>query len=67
MNKNKLKAVMYEHGDNGGTLSKFLGIARSTLSNKMNEMGAEFTQSEIRKICDRYNLTPEQTSSIFFA
>ena len=39
------------HGDIGKTLAMHIGIARTTLSNKMNETnGAEFTQREISKI-----------------
>ena len=67
LNKNKLEAVMKEHGDNGGDLSAYLGIARGTFSAKLNEKnGAEFTQSEISLIKQRYNLTAENIDTIFF-
>ena len=67
MNKNKLEAVMRLHGDNGTALSKYLGIARSTFSFKINETnGSEFTQREITAIKERYNLTPEEVVDIFF-
>ena len=68
MNKNFLEAEMKRHGDTGGTLADHLGIARSTFSMKINETnGAEFTQNEIRKIKQRYDLTPDQVDEIFFA
>ena len=68
MQKNQLEAQMKLHGDNGNTLSEYLGIARSTFSAKLNETnGAEFTQKEIMAIKTRYNLTADQIDSIFFA
>ena len=67
MNKNALESVMKLHGDNGGTLAKYLHIARSTFSAKINETnGAEFTQNEIRLIKDKYDLCAQQIDSIFF-
>ena len=45
MNKYKLESVMKLNRDTGQTLSNYLGIARQTFSNKLNETrGAEFTQ-----------------------
>lgn len=67
MNKNLLRSVMVLHDDTNITLAEYLGISDSTLSLKMNETnGAEFTQGEIKKIIQRYNLTAEQTLQIFF-
>lgn len=67
MNKKLLKSKMDLFGDNGGTLSEYLRISRSTLSAKMNESsGREFTQSEIADIKARYNLTPDEVNDIFF-
>ena len=67
MNKLKLESIMKLHGDNGRTLSEFLGIARGTFSSKINETnGAEFTQSEISAIKKKYNLTPDEVNMIFF-
>lgn len=68
MNKNMLESVMKLHGDTGTALARFLGIARSTFSAKINETnGAEFTQSEISKIKWRYSLKPDEVDNIFFA
>ena len=67
MNKKLLEAKMKLFGDIGSTLAMYIGIARTTLSNKMNETnGAEFTQGEIAKIKERYNLTAEEVDEIFF-
>lgn len=68
MNKQKLESVMKLHNDNGQTLAQYLGIARPTFSNKLNETrGAEFTQGEIRLIKERYNLSAEEVDMIFFS
>lgn len=68
MNKKQLRSVMVLHDDTNQTLAEYLGITDSTLSMKMNETnGAEFTQGEIQKIINRYDLTAEQTMLIFFS
>lgn len=68
MNKRMLKAKMVEFGDNAQALAECLGICRTRLSAKINEYkGAEFTQTEIKKMIERYGLTDEETKSIFFA
>lgn len=66
MNKNRLASEMKLHGDTSTCLAEYLGMARSTLSAKMNEKGSEFNQGDIAKIKARYNLTPEQVDMIFF-
>ena len=67
MNKQKLESVMKLHNDNGQTLAQYLGIARPTFSNKLNETrGADFKQGEIRLIKERYNLSAEEVDMIFF-
>lgn len=67
MNKNLLEAKMKVNGDTGTTLAKYLGIARSTFSAKINETnGSEFTQGEISKIKIKYNLCAEDVDEIFF-
>lgn len=68
MNKNLLESVMKANGDTGTKLSEFLGMARSTFSAKLNETnGAEFTQSEIARIKEKYGLDAESIDRIFFA
>lgn len=67
MNKNLLESAMKAHGDTGITLARYLGIARTTFSSKINETkGAEFTQREIIKIKSRYGLDAESIDNIFF-
>ena len=67
MNKQKLKSVIIANNDTTASLAEFLGIARATLSAKMNEYrGAEFTQKEIQMIIDRYSLKSDEVIAIFF-
>lgn len=66
MNTNKLRAKMALHGDTGGTLSEALGMSQQRFSAKLNNNNAEFTQSEIQDVKDRYKLTPEEIEDIFF-
>ena len=68
MNKNELEAVIKRHGETGGELARYLGMARSTFSAKKNEKnGAEFTQKEISKIKFKYSLNANEVDAIFFA
>ena len=69
MNKNKLRAILAEHGENQSALAEALGISRVTLSRKINEKEQTkgFSQPEISTIMKRYNLTMEQVNEIFFA
>ena len=67
MNKNLLESEMKANGDTGTALARYLGMARSTFSAKINETnGAEFTQGEIFKIKQKYNLSAERVNEIFF-
>ena len=67
MNKNKLESVMKLNNDNGQILADYLGIARQTFSNKINNTrGAEFTQREILMIKKRYDLSANAVDDIFF-
>ena len=67
MNSNKLKSVMALFGDTGNDLAETIGISPQRFSAKLNEKnGAEFTQSEIQAIKERYNLTASDLEEIFF-
>lgn len=55
-----------EFGDTQGELARMLGVTESTLSWKINGR-AEFKQSEIKAIADRYGLTGEEIKSMFFS
>lgn len=55
------------HGDNGQDLCDYIDLSRSRFSAKLNETGgAEFTQSEIAKVKEKYDLTAEEIDAIFF-
>lgn len=67
MDKKRLEAMMKLNGDTGRTLAEYLGINRTTFSSKINETnGAGFTQSEIKSIKRKYNLSAEDIDIIFF-
>jgi len=67
VNKNMFKSKMKLFGDTNAILAKSIGISPQRLSAKINETGgAEFVQGEIKKIKDRYNLTPDEVNDIFF-
>lgn len=67
MNARLLRSKMVLFGDTQGDLAEALDISQQRLSAKMNETnGAEFNQREIRIIRERYNLTAEELSLIFF-
>lgn len=72
MNKSKLKSIMALHQDTNKTLADSLGISEQSFSYKINEkvlpsgQKAEFTQGEIRKMIEIYNLTPDDVDAIFF-
>lgn len=67
MNKAELKVEMIRHNDTGEDLANALNITRQTLSRKMNDTNAFFTQGEISIIRTRYELTGERIEQIFFA
>ena len=61
-----LYETVKEFGDTQGDLAKVLGVTESTLSLKTNGK-AEFKQSEIKAIADRYSLTGEEVKFMFFS
>lgn len=67
MNKELLRSVMVLNGDTNRDLADFLDISEQSVSNKINENGTEFKQGEIAAIRQRYNLTADQVTNIFFA
>ena len=67
MNKALLESKMKLFGDNQSKLAEAVGISLQRFNAKLNGTnGAEFTQGEIQKIKDRYNLTGEEVDAIFF-
>lgn len=67
MNKNLLRGIMALHGDTNKDLAACIDKSETSVLNKINEKGTEFTQGEIKKIRDRYNLTADQVEAIFFS
>lgn len=67
MNRKLLKSIMALEGDTNASLAKFLGITEQSVTNKINENGTEFKQSEICKIKRKYNLDSDTVDRIFFA
>lgn len=65
MNTNNLKAVMAKHGDSQEKLAEFLGLHVSGVNARINGK-IEFRLSEIRAIRERYGLSPEEVTEIFF-
>lgn len=72
MNSRLFKSYMVKQADTLESLSNYLGMAISTLSLKINEKEnsrgnkAEFTQSEILRVKDRWKLSNEEFMEIFF-
>ncbi len=67
MNKALLESKMKLHGDNQSKLADALGISLARFNAKLNKtQGAQFTQGEIQKVKERYNLTGEEVDTIFF-
>jgi DNA-binding transcriptional regulator YiaG len=67
MNKELLRSFMVLNGDTNRDLAEFLDISEQSVSAKINENGTEFKQGEIAAIRQRYNLTADQVTNIFFA
>lgn len=66
MNKRKLESLMTLHGDTQVSLAKAMGIHFTTLNAKINQRGAEFNQSEISFMIDRYRMSKADIIECFF-
>lgn len=68
MNKLLLKSHMAKRGDTQAVLAEAMGLSLSRLNAKINGTGgAEFTQTEIAFISERYKLSGSETMRIFLA
>lgn len=67
MNGKLLRSLMILHGDTNVQIANYLGITEQSFSNKINENGTQFKQSEIAMIKNRYNLDADMVDKIFFA
>lgn len=66
MNKELLRSIMALHGETNKDLGAVIGRSEQSVSAKINENGTQFTQGEIAKIRQHYNLSAEQIADIFF-
>ena len=66
MNTKLFRSIMVLNNDTNKSLAEFLNLSEQTVCNKINENGTEFKQGEIAMIKERYNLTADQISDIFF-
>ena len=66
MNKELLRSIMALHGEKNKDLGAVIGRSEQSVSAKINENGTQFTQGEIAKIRQHYNLSAEQIADIFF-
>lgn len=66
MKRHLLKQKMVDNNDTMKVLAQVLDIAPNTLYKKMQGTVQEFTQTEILKIAERYDLTAEEIKDIFF-
>ena len=61
----ELKKAILDSGCSAGDCAKRLNISRASFSNKLNNK-TDFWATEIQKLSDMLNLTPEQRTLIFF-
>ena len=66
MDKALFRAFMVRYGDTQRTLAEALGISLSCLNAKINGK-ADFRQTEIAFLKERYKMNSDNISDIFFA
>ena len=66
MNSQLLKGIIKIHDGSQSVLANAMGLSLSRLNAKINETQAEFSQSEIAFIRDRYKLSTKEVADIFF-
>lgn len=52
----KLKAFLVEHSIKQEEVANELGLDRTTFNSKLNRNGSDFSLSEVRYICKKFNL-----------
>ena len=67
VNVNKLRAKMVENGINAESMSKKIGIDRSTIYRKLSADGQTFTIGEADVISKELNLNRSEVNNIFFS
>lgn len=64
--KHKLRRILERYGHNQNDLAELLNITYQSISIKMNGH-KDFTQTEIYKIIQFYELTADEVMDIFFS
>ena len=67
MDVSLLRAKMHERKMSVSALSESIGIDDSTFYRKVNENGEKFTVAQARAMASLLELTPEETTEIFFS
>lgn len=62
----QLKEIIERSGQNVGTISKKIGISRSTFYRKISSGGENFTVGEVHRIAETVPMTFEEVTSVFF-
>lgn len=57
---NKFKGYLASNNIRHKDVAEMLGITYTTFSKKINRSNADFTIDEIRKICNKYNISSDQ-------
>ena len=65
LNKNLLISIMKLHGDTQEALANYLDMSLPSVNQRIAG-NVEFKASEIAKVKEKYNLTDEQVTAIFF-
>ena len=67
MDETLLRVQMVKHGDTQEKLALAMGISLSRLNAKIKSNNAEFKQTEMLFIKERYKLTAKEVNEIFFS
>lgn len=62
----QLKGRLISHGYTYAEAAREIGISLTSFSNKMNKK-TDFTQPEIRRLCDFLEIPPSEIGTYFFA
>lgn len=63
----RFRALLALHSETIKDIAELIGLSPSSVYRKIDGTDGEFTQSEISKIKNHYNLSPEDVDNIFFA
>ena len=67
VNVNKLKGKIVERGMNVETLAERIGMDRATLYRKLSSNGETILIRDADKIAKELDLSPDESTAIFFA